>query len=95
MLTFSYGMASSFVRLDGPAGDSKDRERVSLRPVPPRVYHHAYHIRQAQCMFAGCMDVFCRHLMIYTVLQHPLSYYLIFQKALEHKGKLISLSSFN
>lgn len=93
--TFSYGMASSFVRLDRPAVNSKDRERVSLMPVPPRAYHHVCHIRQAQRMFAGCVDGFCRHLMIYTVLRHPSSYYLIFQKALAHKGKLISLSLFN
>lgn len=93
--TFSYGMASSFVRLGRPTVNSEGRERVSLLPVPPRAYHHVCHTRQAQRMFAGYVDGFCRHLMIYTVLRHPLSYYLIFQKALAQKGKLISLSLFN
>lgn len=44
-------------------------------------------------VFAGWMDGFCGHFVICKVL-HPSSY-LIFQKALEHKGKLISSSAFN
>lgn len=44
-------------------------------------------------VFAGWMDGFCGHLIICKVL-HPSSY-SIFQKALEHKGKLITSSAFN
>lgn len=44
-------------------------------------------------VFAGWMDGFCGHLIICKVL-HPSSY-SIFQKALEHKGKLITPSAFN
>lgn len=79
----------SLPKLVGSSRGSKDRDQVLLVPAPPVILGMLN-----THLLDGWMDGFCRQLMIYKLFLHPSSY-LIFPKALKHKGKLISVSAFN
>lgn len=90
--SLSHGMANLFVKIcvsiQGP-----ERQRLSDSWMYPQVPDNGPVTSQDKlntCLLKE--DVSDRHLMTYREHPHPSSY-LIFQKALEHKGKLISLST--
>lgn len=91
---FSYGMASVFAKVPRPCGNSMERDQVSFMPAPqpkvPATVPAVSDKLNSVCWMNGWV---LWHLVICKVL-HP-SFYLIFQKALEHKWKLISSSAFN
>lgn len=90
----SCGTARPLSKLHGPSRGSKDKESRSYSYLHLHMPAITPVLSDKLYMFAGGMDEFCRHLMICKVLLPPSSY-LIFQEALAHTGKLISLSAFN